>query len=488
MQPIDPFNVTIQPLPPEERKLLTPVTRLDIFENQNSPNFHPEGLFSTEIFGKAGDPERDTRFSYIDIHSKILHPILWQRLEKVKRFYIDILLGKAYARWNDETKQFEQADEETGQTGYAFFMKHWPNLYLEPGESEIRKKRVELLNKFRKQGVLDAIYVMPAGLRDAEVDHEGRVQEDEINPLYRKLLSISRSLTTQKANDSTNDVGRVTQQRAFNEIYSLIESMLTGKKGFIQGKWGRRAVMDGTRNVITAMDISRDSLDDDNFPGPDDTVLGLWQLSRAAKPITINRLRTQILDKVFQTDEGGAYLIDPKSMKPSWVDVKPKTFDDWTTSEGLEKLIAHQSIEAIRSKPVMVEGRYLMLVYKPKNRNVFKLFQDIEDLPEDYSTEDVYPLTYMELIYLCNYAHWNDLRCIVTRYPVEGENSTYPSKVFLRTTVNSEVRVELDENWQEPGDEEAAERTALVYPTFDPEAYIDSTMVHSYRLDPIGGD
>jgi hypothetical protein len=59
------------------------------------------------------------------------------------------------------------------------------------------------------------------------------------------------------------------------------------------------------------------------------------------------------------------------------------------------------------------------------------------------------------------------------------------SKIYVRTTINSESRVELDHEW-EPMDENG--NTALVYPVFDPEQYVDSAMVHPYRLAGLGGD
>jgi hypothetical protein len=70
-----PFNVTI--LQPTKQRLqsLRPVTALDHYDGMTQ-NFHPDGLFSTVIFGRVGDPGRDKRFSYIDIQVPVFHPMI----------------------------------------------------------------------------------------------------------------------------------------------------------------------------------------------------------------------------------------------------------------------------------------------------------------------------------------------------------------------------------------------------------------------------
>lgn len=73
-------------------------------------------------------------------------------------------------------------------------MEHWEELTFRDGASEIRKMRISLIDKFRDEAVLNNVLVMPAGLRDAEVDSLGRTREDEINDHYRSLIRISTPL------------------------------------------------------------------------------------------------------------------------------------------------------------------------------------------------------------------------------------------------------------------------------------------------------
>lgn len=481
-----PFNIKLMDMEKIPYRTMRPVTTLDTFENANSTNFHEDGLFSVEIFGRVGDDLRDSRFSYIPIKVSILHPVVFARLEKIKRLYIGILSGKEYAAWDESINDFVSASETTGDTGYHFFMSHWDELEFKSGNSEVRKQRIDMLNIYRSAAVMDKILVMPAGLRDIEIDASGRIREDEINGVYRRIISISNTIgkVTNKE-DPVFNTARWSLQAAFNEVYAIIEKMLMGKKGFLQNKWGTRRIFDGTRNVITATTIGASSIDDPSAPGPNDTVVGLWQASRGLLPISIHGLKTGILADVFGSVEGQAKLIDMKTLELEFHSVSPQTYDRWMTAEGLEKVISLQKMVGLRAKPVVIEDRYLALVYRPKNKMVFKVFNDISSIPEWVDKEDIHPITYEELIYLSNYREWNKYKAIVTRYPVSGEGSTYPSNIFVQTTIKTDVRVELDMDWVPM---EAKGNTALAYPNFETEVYMDSTSVHPYRLAGLNGD
>lgn len=485
------FNVELLKLDEGQLRVLPRVEVIDTFESPGSSDFHPKGLFSSEIFGKVGEEQRDTTFASIHLKTKIIHPFIYRTLGRIRRFYIDIIEGQRYAVFDQEKKDFVPSNADEGETGFSFFIRHWDDLVIPKTDSDIRNQRVELFEKYRDKALLDAVVVMPAGLRDAEINEEGRIEEDEINSYYRRLIGASTTIgEIKQTEDPSLNITRKSQQKNFNAIFDHIQNLLKDKSGFIQGKWGKRGVIGGTRNVITAMDSSPKTLDDPSTPNPDQTVLGLYQVSKGAQPLVVNRLRNTIISDAFGTVEGQAKLVNPKTYRSEFVSVPTETFDRWSTVEGLEKVINEQSIPGMRSKPIRVETEkgeyYLGLVYKPKNEKVFKVFKDIDELPEGFDRESVYPITLMELIYLSNYWGWNDLGVQIVRYPVTGEESSYVSKVFIRTTVKSESRVELTDTWEYPDDVEG--HTALVYPIFEPEAYVDSAMVHPHRLGGLGGD
>lgn len=481
----EPLNLALLQLSKKQVTLLSETTSMDRFVGTSS-NLHPEGLFSVETFGRVGDDERDATFSYIDLKLKVMHPAVWYRLGRIRSLYLEILTGKTYAKWDPKLKDFTKATIVDGETGYQFFSKHFKDLDLKKNDSDVRNIRIDFINKYKDRTFNDIIPVMPAGLRDIEVDDSGNVSEHEINEHYRKLIGVSKTVGSIDGDLSPYNSTRLSMQYNLNNVHDTIINILKGKHGYILGKWMSRAINDGTRNVIAANDAAPIKLGDTTLPSYNHTAVGLWQTSRGVLPLTIGMLKHHVLGDVFNSDSGLVKLIDPKTLKSEFVDLEPKTYDKWTTNEGLEGVIYSQSVVEARSRPVMVDGRYMALVYRPKGENVFKIFYDIEDLPEHLSKDDVHPITLSELIYLAGYSTWNKLCLFATRYPVASTGSIYPSKVFCKTTYKSTPRRELDENWQPIEGEDAL---AVSYPNFENgRGWMDTMKIHPSRLEESQGD
>lgn len=479
-----PFNITLMQLTPARLQAMRPVTVLDYFENV-SGDFHEDGLFSVAIFGRVGDEARDRRFSYIDIKVEIFHPVIYDRLCQLRNLYRGIMAGTHYAVWDESLKDFVVSDELSGNTGYSFFTQHWRDIKFETNRSDIRTQRVKLIEKYRDQAMTSKILVMPAGMRDIEVDASGNMKEGDLNAVYRRILSIARTIAVTDANSiaATLDNPRHMLQLAFNELYDSIEKMLTGKKGFIQNKWASRRIFDGTRNVITAMDNSTEELGALNAPKYTDTVVGLWQLSRSLLPVTTHFLKTGYLATAFGYGDGQARLVDPKTLQPEVVTVSTYYYDRWTTVEGLQKVISGYAETTLRDKPVMIDGRYVALIYIGPDKT-FRVFWDINELPDPSMRKYVRGINLVELLYLSGYRKWNDYVGFVTRYPVTGIGSCYATTVYCKTTVVGEMRRELGDDWQPLDDTHVAPE----FPTYAPLAYQDSLVIPSTRLAKLGAD
>lgn len=478
-----PFNISLLQLTPESIVGLKPVSVLDIFDG-STKNFHESGLFSVSIFGKIGDERRNRRFSYINIKIDILHPVIFRALHKLKNFYTEIITGKSYAIWNDEIKDFEKSTPMDGKTGFQFFMENWENIHFEERPSIAREQNISLITKYKSRAKLNKIIVMPAGLRDFEITGDGRESEDEINNFYRKLLSLSNSISDAaiKNNiDLLNNI-RTSIQITFNDIYDYIETMIEGKKKLMMGKWASRRIFNGTRNVITSMKIESANLDSKGNLGFNDTVVGLYQFVKATLPVSRFNIKNGFLSKVFLGANSEAALVNKTTLKKEFVKIKPIYYDAWMTDEGLEKVITSFSETSIRHKAIEISGYYLGLIYKGPD-GTYKLMQDINELPEDRSKDDVYPLTFCELLYLSVYKTSGKYPAFVTRYPITGRDSIYPSYVYLKPTVNSEIRKELDDSW-EIMDES---NTAFQFP-INGASFVESMSPNPTRLAGLGAD
>lgn len=478
-----PFNIKILSLTPDKLRGIKPVTSQDILDG-GGRDFAQDGLFSTIIFGRRGEEIRDYRFSYIDIKIPVFHPILFKSLLQLKTLYGEIMAGREFAYWDEDKKDFEKCTALDGQTGFHFFLKHWEEINFTETKSDIREQYIKLIEKYKDVALTNNIVVMPAGLRDVEFTDSGRVEENEINPLYRKLIAISNVVNESsiKTNPEVLNSARWSLQITFNEIFELIQRIIEGKKKMVLGKWASRKIFNGTRNVITSMDTSVDMLGQPNAPNFNNTMIGLYQGMKSILPVARFLIRKSIISKIFISKDLPVKLINKKTLKSEDVIVSPEFFDRWTSDDGLEKIIEGFREEYLRHMPLEVQGHYLCLIYKGPDKT-FKIIQDIDEVPDDRSKSDVYPITYCEFLYLSVYQEINKYPIFVTRYPVTGMGSIYPSFIYIKTTNKSEVRKELDNDWK-PFDDEL--HTAIEFPKEG--GFVNSLIPHPSCISGLNAD
>ena len=448
-----PANIWLMDTSPAKMERLKVISSLDVFESGSSQNYHPQGLFSTEIFGRVGTLERDVRYGRIDLKLPVIHPFIFKKITKLRGLYKDIIQGKGYATFNSQTKDFEPADIIGGQTGYAFFLQHLPQLEFKLTESAKREIDVDLVNKARNEGTMFvySVPVIPAGLRDVYIEPDGRISEDEVNTKYRSLISSVNTLPSNAdaLSDAFNTT-RVTMQNALVAIFEYLWDYYEGKRGFALKRVFSRGVYNGTRNVISAQDPITPYLGAPNGPKMNNTVVGLYQTMKALLPVAQHLLLNGWIKEAFNSADGRAYLTNKKTYKSELVNLPRKVFDRWTTPEGIEKIINYYYNREIRHRPVEIGDYYIGLVYRGEfeGKDVFKFFKDIEELPREFDKSFVFPISLVELMYLSGYREWNNYPMMNTRYPVAGLGSTYISNFYVKTTSEGEMRYELDDEWK----------------------------------------
>lgn len=444
-----PFNIDLLIFQEKTLLLLKPVTSLSIFDGVTK-NFDPEGLYSTVIFGNVGTSERAKKFSYIDLKISILHPIIYNAYVSVKRLYADIMASRVFVVWDTEINDFKVSNSLEGFTGYEYFLEHRKNIQFEEPSSDTRKETLKLIEKYKDRCELSNIYVMPAGYRDLEVDDSGRETSDEINKLYYKLLAVSNTISksTVEISPKSYNQQRNSLQVTYNALYESVLNVVQGKKNLFTGKWASRKIWNGTRNVISSMDMQITQLDK---PGKgldiNDTVVGLYQYAKAALPITRHQLKKFLLESAFPAVSAPAVLVDQKTLLSKRVHVSPDTYNAWMSNEGLDKMLTSFKEESYRHRPIEIEGNYLALVYRSINR--IQVLHGIEFAPQGTKPQECHPITYAELIYIALAFVYRDYPGFVTRYPIVTSRSTYPSRVHLKTTSTSESLTLVDDNERE---------------------------------------
>lgn len=483
-----PFNISLLIPTQKQLQMVGRVTSHEIFEGTGG-NFKEDGLFSVAIFGRVGSKEREGRFGYIHLGLDILHPVVYRNLIKLKAFYEEIIMGRAYAQFDELSKDFVPSNELEGRTGYTFFFDNWRKVNFGETKSGIRMSRLQLIEKYKANCTLQDFLVCPASYREAEIDADGRVTMDEINEKYRYLLTLSYGVPEYFGpNDdlSIYDRKRVAMQNTALEIYNHYENLLSGKGGFIQSKWASRRVFNGTRNVLSSLDTNAADLEAPNRPRFKDAVIGLFQAAVAVKPKTIFHLRDTLLAEIFDSNTNRVQLVNTKTLLREWVDIESEDMDRWGTPEGLELVINELRVIEQRSRAIEIADHYLALIYLDDKQN-FRIMRDISELPAGKNKKFVRPITYAELVYIAGLPMWYKNACFVTRYPVENYNSSIPCQVYVKTTVKGELRYPL--NWEFERDENAA--PALEYPIFTlnkPAQWHDSTSLPPAVLAPLGAD
>ncbi len=486
------FDISIMDTNTDRFKYIKPVTSLDTFQGM-SKDFHEDGLFSTSIFGKIGTPDRDLRLSYIDIRIDVFHPKIYALLCSVKQLYKGIMTGTVYAVWSDEEKDFVKATNLTGETGYQFFLNHWEKIAFVKNNSDLRNESIDNILKYKKLGTAlgHRVMVIPAGLRDIEISESEEVTKHEINDYYVKLLSIANSLPNSgDLNSSLNNKPRAALQLAWCELYEYVSTFVGRlKKSFMRRKFATRKIKYGSRDVITSNENTPRFVNDPKSLKFNETAIGLYQACAVYSPILIHALLNGYIKNIHSPIEGKAFLINPKTMTREEVNIKPKLFDRWTTPTGLAKVIDSLSDNHLRNMHVILNGYYLGLIYRDGEH--FRLINDINDLAVegevvegrvDIDLKNVYPVTYGELFYIHGYRLFPKYPGTVTRYPINGYRSIYPTYPHVLTTNKDWELIELDEQFVK------TDRIAFHFPQPDDHNWFDSMAVHQSRLQGLGGD
>lgn len=461
-------------------------------KEQSTNNFHQEGLFSENIFGQIGTPERLIRFGHINLRTSLLHPLIYNNLIKLKALYGEILSGKTYAVFNEQTKDLDRAEqgENGAATGYKFFIDILPNIVFEKNNSVTRNDRILMIERYRKQLIIQQCLVLPAGIRDMTED-AGRLETDSINKPYLSLLNYSFALPLAGPVSDIFDSVRFAMQKKIGEIYDYLFDMVEGKQGFFQRKFGTRSLALGTRNVISPAIMAAKSPNDPAYLKVDEIKIPLFQCAKMFQPLVIYHLKMTFFGDVFTQSADQVGLIDTKTLNIVYQPVDEDVKTAFISSEGIEKLITRYRDREMRYDPVLIYNEnnkpfYLYLVYDTGDsisilRSVSHFAKSLEALGKSFDKTKIRPITYAELLYIATYAATIDKCATVTRYPVAYVSSDVPCRVHLITSNPARTVDFVDIEGVKVG------YKFPEYPIIH-NSFIDSTIIHPSLLNGLTAD
>lgn len=482
------FNVSVMDVENFiERNICQPVTTT-LIKQPSSHAYHPDGIFSEDIFGQINTPERIARFGYVDLNTTIITPVLFRMVKALAPWHVDVMAGRQMATFDKATGLLEKSSTDEGDTGFSFYMKVFPDIKFKESKSISRSEKIQVLDRTRKRGMYQRYLIEPAGLRDIEEDETGRQKIEDINKLYIQLVSYTKALGDGSSKSRIYDPIRFNVQMKAVEIYSYLDNMMDGKRGFLRGQYGHRNVALGTRNVITATNYSANSPDDPQFLKPTETLVGLFQVMKGMQPLVIHHLKTVFTYPTFgeEIDQTTIPLTDPKTYELVYVDVSEDERESFTNSDELAGMISRFGADDFRSMPVKVYSRdgkpfYLRALYDDGRRiMMFSSIVDLKRVIPDFKKEYIRPMTYIDMMYICTYLSALGRHCFITRYPVLGDGSCYPSEIHVATTTPSRKVKLLDNDGN-------TQIEFSDYPILGKQ-YIDGVSLASPRLNGLGAD
>lgn len=246
---------------------LKQITSSRIFASKNEIN--NLGLFSNEIFGDFGSKERMETFAFIDLGTKVLHPMVYHMFTKMTKKVNDVICGINYYRLEEQasliegekTRKVLVLDNKNGTlTGiemiYEYFDEFVEEFFKETG-TKTRNKYLDFLRTFKKEEMFtDRFLVIPAGLRDINImdfDTNGTISYEPINDNYLSLLRATEALNASRSMEFTDKYKIVYAiQNQLLELYLFLTNSLAGKSGLIQSKSLKRPIAYAVRSVIAA--------------------------------------------------------------------------------------------------------------------------------------------------------------------------------------------------------------------------------------------
>lgn len=468
-----------------------PVTSVFIRETTTN-EFKSDGLFSEKIFGQINTPERLVRFGYINLRTKIIHPVIYKNIIKLKSLYEEIISRQTYAVFNPSTGEFERASEEDddADTGYQFFMDHLNDIRWEKNQSLKHNEMVDVVEKNKDKLILEQCLVLPAGLRDLRED-EAKPAADSINKLYSSLINYTLALPTSGTTSDIYDNVRYSIQKKVLEIYQYIFDMVEGKFGFFQRKYGSRNLALGTRNVVSTASMSASSPEDPQYLKMDEIKISLFQVCKMFTPLIVYNMKMLFLNEVFSITADQIAVIDPATNNLVYQPVDEDEKSRFLSSEGIEKIIDLFRDPEFRFTPVMVyneqgHGYYLYMIYDDNEvvyitRSVSELVQHLKEKGGLFDQNKLRPITYAEMLYIAAYRATLNKNSFITRYPAIEIGSEVPNHVHLiSTNPGRVVNLFQSGNWD----------TYLELPEYPiiNNTFVDSLIPHPQILAGLGMD
>ena len=371
-----------------------------------SPNrFHPDGLFSEEIFGQTSG-ERDYRCAYIKLPIHIFNPDVAKILTRSGGVIRKIAYGEA--RCNLENGKLIPAED--GQyCGLVDLYNIWDQIDIEKTLSSRNKDILTILTKSPKRLLFnDKVLVLPPNMRPMGM-RNGRRVKSELNSMYMHLIGLK----SVSAHTTTNNVYQVYNkyQDGVLDIYNYINTLIGSKTGFLQQQLLAKTTTFTARNVISAPRYNTDTPTIGIFH----TGYPLHTLCSLFQPFVKFQMKQFLSYSNLQ-------MIHPNPSELNRVDLA-NIYDDKMISDLLHIYMKNP-------------GSRFRIMYADPDNTIPIIFQAYDIRKKETISR---PLTLTDVIYLsCKTAIVDAGKMVYTvRYPIGDYMGAFFTKVFILSTVDT---------------------------------------------------
>lgn len=209
-------------------------------------SYDEDGLWSEVIFGPIGSKTRSERFGYIDLKNTFIHPIVFNMLETVSDETSRIIKEKG--RFIVENKKY--VEDINGESGIDFLIRTLPEVKLTTFCHSHKRENADYIDSNLKHILINKFLVTPAANRDVNIfSSSGKLEVEEINNLYSKLLIFIQQLTGIPEIDGI--INKKIQLQLINLVNHIKKIKMTGKKGLFRGTMLKKSLDYTTRLVLT---------------------------------------------------------------------------------------------------------------------------------------------------------------------------------------------------------------------------------------------
>ena len=430
------------------------ITSSKLFINAAEPD--PEGLASYEIFDYPGTEGRKRKFGFISLNDWFVHPHCIFELKSLKSIYMDLINGNGefYIKDGDLFKVDGVAPEgvKTG-SGVGFLYSIWELLTFDYKDLNygMRYNRLRFIKSLDKSQVfINKILVVPPFYRDIDMRDGG--SKNEYNNIYIKIMNLTQIMKTTKTMFGSLNSGGVSESyRSITNIlidfHEMIIKMFGGRKGFIHKNIMGKSVDYSSRLVISCLDLTKTNSPSEMTVSFKKSVIPLFAAIKCFAPFIVNGIKDIITDYL----KGSDYLILVHDIKyksnfalpdrlfskfksDSNVEItRVKLASDWRVA--LTTTYIYNLIELYHESPEHRLDKFTLPTEDGTEVGINFYVNDGADmeLESDIKTANskMYPLRLVHLFYMAAIDKLVNKHVLITRYPIEDHNNTYPTGINI---------------------------------------------------------